>query len=212
MISVLLVDDQELVRDGLRMLCDSAADLTVVGEAGSGAPAVRLAQDRRPDVVLMDLHMPGMDGIEATARITATAPASRVVVLTTFDDDHLYPALAAGACGFLAKDASPDRVLAAIRAAAAGESPFSPAVLTRLVRRAVAAHPAAPPTPLTPRERDVVALVGAGHTNQEIADALHLGVTTVKSYLTTAMGKTGARNRVHLALYAVRHGLTRASP
>ncbi|WP_280425348.1 response regulator transcription factor [Nocardia carnea] len=208
MISVLIVDDQTLVRAGLRMLCDSADDLEVAAEADSGEPAVRLTGALSPDVVLMDLHMPGVDGIEATARITAAVPAARVVVLTTFDDDdHLYPALQAGACGFLAKNAGPDRILAAIRAAANDERPFSPEVLARLVGRAVA-HSAAPAhTPLTPREREVAGLVGAGYTNQEIASALHLGITTVKSYLTTAMDKTAARNRVQLAVYALRHGL-----
>lgn len=208
MISVLIVDDQALVRAGLRMLCDSAADLEVAAEADSGEPAVRLAGALSPDVVLMDLHMPGVDGIEATARITASVPAARVVVLTTFDDDdHLYPALRAGACGFLAKNAGPDRVLAAIRAAADDERPFSPAVLARLVGRAVAHSTMSAHSPLTPRERDVAGLVGAGHTNQEIAEALHLGITTVKSYLSTAMDKTTARNRVQLAVYALRHGL-----
>ncbi|MFI5718489.1 response regulator transcription factor [Nocardia sp. NPDC051750] len=154
MISVLIVDDQALVRTGLQMLCDSAADIEVAAEADSGEPAVRLARDLSPDVVLMDLHMPGMDGIEATAGITASAPAARIVVLTTFDDDdHLYPALQAGACGFLAKHAAPDRILAAIRAAANNERPFSPEVLARLVGRAVAHSTAPERTPLTPRER-----------------------------------------------------------
>ncbi|NKY31701.1 response regulator transcription factor [Nocardia speluncae] len=208
MISVLIVDDQALVRAGLRMLCDSADGLEVAAEADTGESAVRLAGALLPDVVLMDLHMPGVDGIEATARITASVPVARVVVLTTFDDDdHLYPALQAGACGFLAKNAGPDRVLAAIRAAADDERPFSPEVLARLVGRAVA-HSAAPAhTPLTPRERDVAGLVGAGYTNQEIAGALHLGITTVKSYLSTAMDKTATRNRVQLAVYALRRGL-----
>ncbi|MGK8522690.1 response regulator transcription factor [Nocardia asteroides] len=209
MISVLLVDDQELVRAGLRMLCGSAEDIIVVGEAGAGAAAVRLTQDTRPDVVIMDLHMPGMDGIEATRAIAASVPASKVVVLTTFDDDdHLYPALHAGACGFLAKDASPRRLLEAIRQAAHGDSPFSPDVLRRLVNRALTGHwePRGGHT-LTPREREVVALVGSGATNQEIADALHVGITAVKSYLAAAMTKTGARNRVLLAVFAVRQGL-----
>ncbi|WP_330230635.1 response regulator transcription factor [Nocardia sp. NBC_00508] len=208
MISVLLVDDQALVRAGLRMLCRSAGDIAVVGEASAGAAAVRLTQDTKPDVVFMDLHMPGMDGIEATRAITASVPVSRVVVLTTFDDDdHLYPALQAGACGFLAKDASPPQLLQAIRQAAAGDSPFSPDVLRRLVNRALAERQEPTENDLTPREREVVALVGSGSTNQEIADAMHVGITAVKSYIATAMTKTGSRNRVLLAVFAVRHGL-----
>ncbi|MFC8529471.1 response regulator [Nocardia sp. NPDC057227] len=207
MTAVLLVDDQELVRAGLRMLCRSAPDLSVAGEAATGAAAVRLARETRPDVVLMDLHLPGMDGIEATRRILAADPGARVVVLTTFDDDdHLYPALEAGASGFLAKGCPPPRLLAAIRQAAGGESPFSPDVLRRLVARAVTTRPAAA-ADLTPRERELVHLVGTGLTNEQIAQATHLAVTTVKSYLANAMARTGARNRVQLAVYAVRHGL-----
>lgn len=209
MISVLLVDDQELVRAGLRMLCGSTEDIVVGGEAGTGAAAVRITQDIRPDVVVMDLHMPGVDGIQATRAIASSVPTSKVVVLTTFDDDdHLYPALQAGACGFLAKDAGPQQLLEAIRQAAHGDSPFSPDVLRRLVNRAVSGHrmPSSGHL-LTPREREVVTLVGSGSTNQEIATALHVGITAVKSYIAGAMTKTGARNRVLLAVYAVRHGL-----
>ncbi|MEU4678580.1 response regulator transcription factor [Micromonospora sp. NPDC023737] len=214
MIRVLLVDDQRLVRAGLRMLCDSAPDLTVVGEAENGQQAIRLAEQVTPDVVLMDLRMPLVDGTAATARILANRPAVRVVVLTTFDDDdHLFPALAAGACGFLVKDASPDELLAAIRQAAAGDTPFSPAVLRRLVDQAVrarigAAPGASLPATLTARERDVLACVGAGLSNREIADRLHLGVTTVKTHVTSLLAKTGAGNRIRLALLAAQSGLT----
>ncbi|WP_328853012.1 response regulator transcription factor [Micromonospora globbae] len=213
MIRVLLVDDQRLVRAGLRMLCDSAPDMTVVGEAENGQQAIRLAGQVAPDVVLMDLRMPLVDGTAATARILADRPSVRVVVLTTFDDDdHLFPALAAGACGFLVKDASPDELLAAIRRAAAGETPFSPTVLRRLVDQAVRARlgeapaPALPDT-LTARERDVLALVGAGFSNREIAQRLHLGVTTVKTHVTSLLAKTGAGNRIRLALLAAQAGL-----
>jgi DNA-binding NarL/FixJ family response regulator len=207
MVRVLLVDDQQLIRAGLRMLCESVPDLTVVGEASDGATAVRLAGQLRPDVVLMDLRMPGVDGTVATARILAERPATRVVVLTTFDDDdHLYPALAAGACGFLVKDDAPAALLDGIRRAAAGDSPFSRSVLRRLVDRAVqagGARPAAPPpVGLTGRERDVLALVGEGLSNPEIAARLHLGVTTVKTHVANLMTKTGSANRVQLALYA----------
>ncbi|MFC0506722.1 response regulator transcription factor [Micromonospora costi] len=214
MIRVLLVDDQRLVRAGLRMLCDSAPDMTVVGEAENGQQAIRLAEQMAPDVVLMDLRMPLVDGTAATARIHASRPAVRVVVLTTFDDDdHLFPALAAGACGFLVKDASPDELLAAIRTAAAGETPYSPGVLRRLVDQAVRARlgeapAAALPPALTARERDVLALVGAGYSNREIAERLHLGVTTVKTHVTSLLAKTGTGNRIRLALLAAQSGLT----
>jgi DNA-binding NarL/FixJ family response regulator len=213
-IRVLLVDDQRLVRAGLRMLCESAPDMTIVGEAENGQEAIRLAEQVAPDVVLMDLRMPHVDGTVATARIRATRPGVKVVVLTTFDDDdHLFPALAAGACGFLVKDATPDELLAAVRAAAAGETPYSPAVLRRLVDQAVRARlgeapaPALPKT-LTGRERDVLALVGAGLSNREIADRLHLGVTTVKTHVTSLLAKTGSANRIRLALLAAQSGLS----
>jgi DNA-binding NarL/FixJ family response regulator len=205
MIRVLLADDQHLVRAGLRMLCDSAPDMEVVGEAENGREAVRLAEQVHPDVVVMDLNMPGVDGITATGRILAQRPATRVLVLTTFgDDDHLYPALTAGACGFLLKDAAPTELLDGIRKAAAGESPFSRAVLQRLVRRAVQAREmTAPPVRgLTARERDVLRLVGEGLTNAEIAERLHIGITTVKSHITALMTKTNSPNRVRLALAA----------
>ena len=207
MIRVLLVDDQRLVRAGLRMLCEHSPDLEVVGEAENGHEAVRLVARLAPDVVLMDLRMPGVDGITATARISAAHPAVRVLVLTTFDDDeHLYPALSAGAQGFLGKDAPPGDLLDAVRRTAAGESPFSQEVLRRLVSTAVEAHRPARDTGvgLTPRERDVLALVADGLSNAEIADRLHVAVTTVKTHVTSLMTKTGADNRVRLALYAVR--------
>ena len=207
MIRVLLVDDQHLIRAGLRMLCESTPDMTVVGEADNGRDAIRLAEQVSPDVVVMDLRMPGVDGITATARILANRPGARVLVLTTFgDDDHLYPALTAGACGFLLKDAAPAELLDGIRRAAAGDSPFSQEVLQRLVRRAVSAQGGAPQPVrgLTGRERDVLALVGAGLTNGEIADRLHIGVTTVKTHITSLMTKTNSPNRVRLALFA--HG------
>lgn len=210
-IRVLLADDQQLVRAGLRMLCESVADMAVVGEAADGAAAVRLAEQLHPDVVLMDLRMPGVDGTTATARILARRPSARVLVLTTFDDDdHLYPALAAGACGFLVKDASPAELLDGIRRAAAGDSPFSQAVLRRLVDQAVRTQGRAAPAPaaarLTEREREVLGLVGAGLSNPEIAARLHLGVTTVKTHVASLMTKTGAANRVQLAVYAAGAG------
>ena len=208
MIRVLLVDDQQLVRAGLRMLCESDPDIEVVADVDNGHDAVRLVDELRPDVVMMDLRMPGMDGTTATSRIVAAHPSVRVVVVTTFDDDdHLYPALAAGACGFLVKDAAPADLLAGIHKAAEGESPFSPRVLRRLVDRAVRAREVVevPQLPkLTPRERDVLRLVGEGLSNQEIAEQLHLGITTVKTHVTNLMTKTGCQNRVRLAILAVR--------
>ncbi|NUO55348.1 MAG: response regulator transcription factor [Hamadaea sp.] len=210
MIRVLLVDDQQLVRAGLRMLCESDPEMEVVGEAADGGPAIRLAQQLRPDVIVMDLRMPGVDGTTATARILADRPSTRVLVLTTFDDDdHLYPALAAGACGFLVKDASPGELLDGVRRAAAGESPFSPEVLRRLVAKAL--RPAEPPRPVltnvTDREREVLGLVGAGLSNPEIAERLHLGVTTVKTHVANLMTKTRSANRVQLAVMATQAGL-----
>ena len=207
MIRVLLVDDQQLIRAGLRMLCAAEEDLEVVGEAGDGREATALAERLSPDVVVMDLRMPGVDGITATSRILAARPATRVLVLTTFgDDDHLYPALTAGACGFLLKDAPPAELLDGIRRAAAGESPFSQDVLLRLVRRAVdaKAEQHRPPAGLTGREQEVLDLVGQGLSNTEIAERLHIGVTTVKTHITALMTKTSSPNRVRLALLAHR--------
>ncbi|MEV6811316.1 response regulator transcription factor [Micromonospora sp. NPDC051296] len=205
MIRVLLVDDQHLIRAGLRMLCDAQPDIEVVGEADNGRDAIALAVRLVPDVVVMDLRMPGVDGITATSRILADRPATRVLVLTTFgDDDHLYPALTAGACGFLLKDAPPTDLLDGIRRAAAGDSPFSQEVLRRLVQRAVHARAEAPAPVdgLTAREQDVLNLVAEGLSNTEIAERLHIGVTTVKTHITSLMTKTGSPNRVRLALFA----------
>jgi DNA-binding NarL/FixJ family response regulator len=204
-IRVLLADDQQMIRAGLRMLCEAQPDVEVVGEAGNGRDAVVLAERLAPDVVVMDLRMPGVDGITATGRILAARPATRVLVLTTFgDDEHLYPALTAGACGFLLKDAPPAELLDGIRRAAAGGSPFSEEVLGRLVRRAVQARPGQPRVDddLTAREREVLDLVAEGLSNIEIGERLHIGVTTVKTHITSLMTKTGSPNRVRLALYA----------
>jgi DNA-binding NarL/FixJ family response regulator len=209
MIRVLLVDDQPLIRAGLRMLCAAEDDIEVVGEAGDGREAVSLAGRLAPDVVVMDLRMPGVDGISATGRILASRPTARILVLTTFgDDDHLYPALTAGACGFLLKDAPPAELLDGIRRAAAGDSAFSQDVLRRLVERAVTSrtHPARPRAGLTGREQAVLDLVGEGLSNAEIAERLHIGITTVKTHITALMTKTNCPNRVRLALYAHQPG------
>lgn len=215
MIRILVVDDQQLVRMGLRMLFEQAQDIEIQGEADNGAEAVRLAERLTPDVVLMDLRMPGMDGITATRRILAARPATRIVALTTFDDDdHLYPVLAAGACGFLVKDTPPTELLAAVRRAAGGEAPFSRDILDRLVAQALHARtssdtPTDLPVPgITPREREVLGLLGVGLSNKEIADRLHLGVTTVKTHVASLMAKTGRDNRIRLAVLAVLTGIT----
>jgi DNA-binding NarL/FixJ family response regulator len=206
-IRVMIVDDHPVVRNGLIGMFEGEAGFEVVGDADDGAEAVRRAGALAPDVIVMDLRMPGVDGITATARILADRPAARILVLTTFgDDDHLYPALTAGACGFLLKDAPPAALLDGIRRAAAGGSSFSEEVLGRLVRRAVDARPE-PPRPaagLTGREQDVLDLVGEGLSNPEIAERLHVGVTTVKTHISSLMAKTGSPNRVRLALYARR--------
>ena len=207
--TVLLVDDHRLVRAGLRMLLDSTSDLKVIGEAANGGDAIRLAAEYHPDLILMDLRMPGVDGVEATRQITAAHPKSKVLVLTTFgDDDHLFPALAAGASGYLVKDTEPYDLIDAIRRTVDGDILFSPSVLRRLVERALATTPSdgntAATVDLTPRERDVLNLVGEGYGNQEIGDRLHLSVTTVKKHIATLMDKTGCDNRVRLAVFAVR--------
>jgi len=210
-IRVVLVDDQRLVRAGLRILCDSAPDVETVAEAANGHEAVRVVDEHRPDVVLMDLRMPGMDGVTATARILERHRHTKVVVVTTFDDDeNLYGALSVGAFGFLLKDSAPEDLLAAVRRAAAGEPPFSPAVLRRVVGRATERHrPAAVDVlpPLTPRERDVLVALSKGLSNAEIAERLHLGVTTVKTHVGSLLTKTGLDNRVRLALLAYSAGI-----
>ena len=211
MIRVVVVDDQQLIRVGLRMLCTATEDIEVVGEAEDGREAIELAHRLLPDVVLMDLHMPGVDGITATQRILAARPSIRIVVLTTFDDDsHLFPALKAGACGFLAKDTAPEELLAGIRRAAVGETPFSPDVLRRVVDRAITVDEPEPgpaiPAELTAREREVLDLVATGMSNTEISAALFISVTTVKTHITNLMTKTASRNRVHLAVNAHQFG------
>lgn len=204
---VLIADDQRLVRAGLRMLCESTGDIEVVGEAADGAQAVRLAAELAPDVILMDLRMPGVDGITAIGQVLSARSEAKILVLTTFDDDdHLYPALAAGAAGFLVKDTDPAELITAVRRVAAGDFMLSPHLLQRLVSRAVDARapddsgrPRA--AALTAREEDVLPLIVEGLSNQEIADRLHLGVTTVKTHVANLMDKLDAQNRVQLAVY-----------
>ncbi|WP_329403562.1 response regulator transcription factor [Streptomyces virginiae] len=210
-IRVLLVDDQPLVRSGLRVLMADTADLSVVGEAGTGTDGVRLAAELRPDVVVMDIRMPGMDGIEATGLITAEAQDVKVLVLTTFDeDDHVYGALRAGASGFAVKDMAVEEILAAIRVIAAGDALIAPGVTRRLIADFVRAPgPTAPearaPRPvvgITEREREVLTLVGRGRSNGEIAEELFISAATAKSHVSRLFTKLGARDRVQLVIMA----------
>ncbi|MEU8526208.1 MULTISPECIES: response regulator transcription factor [Streptomyces] len=209
---VLLVDDQPLIRTALRMVIEELPDLEVVGEAGTGDEAVRLAAGTRPDVTVMDIRMPGMDGIEATRRITAADDDARVLVLTTFDDDeYVYGALRAGASGFLVKDMGMDEILAAVRVVAAGDGLIAPGVTRRLIKefadRPANPAPARPLTAITEREREVLTLVGSGLTNTEIAERLMISVATAKTYVTRLLAKLDARDRVHLVIIAYEAGL-----
>ncbi len=212
MTSVLLADDQAMVRSGLRMILELRG-LDVVGEAADGAEAVTLAAELAPDVVLMDVRMPGTDGIEATRRIVEAGLPCRVVVLTTFDlDRHVYDALRAGAAGFLLKDASADQLVSAIVRAAAGEVPMAPQVTARLVDRFLEREPEAVDAPpeleaLSPREREVLDLIAQGLTNPEIAERLVVSLPTVKTHVRSLLAKLDARDRVQLVLLAHRHGL-----
>ncbi|WP_052850329.1 response regulator [Streptomyces avicenniae] len=214
-VRVVLADDQPLVRTALRMVIAEADDLEVAGEAGGGAEAVELARTLRPDVVVMDLRMPGMDGVEATRLITTAHPEVHVVVLTTFDDDaYVFGALRAGAGGFLVKDMALDDILDAVRVVAAGNGLIAPGVTRRLIRE-FARRPEAAPRPrelagITAREREVLTLVGSGLSNTEIAEHLHLSVATAKTYVTRLLSKLGARDRVQLVILAYEAGLVTA--
>ncbi len=211
-VRVVLVDDQPLVRSGLRVLMADAPDIDVVGEAGTGAEAVQLVRDTKPDVAVMDIRMPGMDGIEATGLITAAAGATRVLVLTTFDDDeYIYGALRAGASGFLVKDMALDDILGAIQVVAAGDALIAPSITRRLIAEfAARPEPAPRPRPvgnITGREREVLTLVGRGMSNSEIAGHLHISVATAKAHVARLFTKLEARDRVHLVITAYETGL-----
>jgi DNA-binding NarL/FixJ family response regulator len=212
---VVVADDQAVVRAGLRVVLSAADDIDVVAEAGDGAEAAELAERLRPDVVVMDVRMPGVDGIEGTRRVTAlTDPPVRVLVVTTFDlDRHVYDALRAGASGFVLKDIEPAELQAAVRTVHAGQALFAPSVTSRLVAAYVdRERPALPPdgSELTAREREVLALVAAGLTNPEIAARLQVAGTTVKTHVSHLLTKLGLRDRVQLVVHAYENGLVGA--
>lgn len=212
-IRVLIADDQDLVRAGFRMILNATAGIDVVGEAADGRRAVAEAARLRPDVCLIDIRMPGIDGVEATRRIAGPhIPAPlKVVIVTTFDlDEYLYGALRAGATGFLLKNAGPELLIEAVRAAAAGDCLISPAITTRLIQHALPRAPAPtgrfPPAALTAREESVLAAVAAGLTNAEIGQGLHITLSTVKAHIANLMTKLNARNRVELVIWAYQTG------
>lgn len=216
-IRLLLADDQEMVRVGFRMVLDAQPDMTVVGEAGDGAQAVQMAGELHPDVVLMDIRMPRMDGLEATRVIIDAEPSTRVLVLTTFDlDEYVHSALRAGAAGFLLKDAGPSELLAGIRAVSSGDAVVAPSATRRLLERFLPhnGEAAAPTDPklidaLSDREREVLTCVGQGLTNAEIAGKLFLAETTVKTHIGHVLTKLGLRDRVQMVITAYDAGLVR---
>lgn len=211
-IRVLIVDDEALIRSGLGLMIESQPDIRVVDEAEDGREAVELALRHRPDVILMDVQMPHLSGIDATRRITAVDDPPRVVVLTTFgNDENVYEALRAGASAFLLKDSRPEDVINAIRVVAGGEALLSPAVTRRLVDQFIAAgrRPDVPARyeSLTDREREIFGLIAEGLSNQEIADRVFVSFSTAKTHVSSILTKLGLRDRVHTVIYAYRHGL-----
>ncbi|MEU6546489.1 response regulator transcription factor [Streptomyces sp. NPDC046859] len=228
MTTVLIADDQTLQRFGFRMLLESQDDMTVLGEAANGSEAVRMTAELSPDVVLMDVRMPGLDGIEATRRITAAGDRTRVLILTTFDlDEYAYAGLRAGASGFLVKDAQPEEFLAGIRAVATGDAVVAPSLTRRLLDAYVHHLPSGTPqddqgprgTPgqdprlstLTEREREILGVVGRGWTNTEIATRLHLAESTVKTHVGRILAKTNSRDRIQAVILAYNTGLVHPS-
>ena len=219
---VLIVDDQALIRAGFRMILEAQPDIEVVGEAADGEAAVALERRHRPDVVLMDVRMPGVDGLDATRRIVAwhdrepaAGPAPRIVVLTTFDlDEYVYAALQAGACGFLLKDVTPEHLVGAVRTVATGDALLAPSITRRLVDRfarpATQALPAGDLATLTTRETEVFGLVARGMSNAEIAAALVVTEATVKTHVAAILSKLGLHNRAQAVVFAYESGLVRA--
>jgi DNA-binding NarL/FixJ family response regulator len=222
MISVLLVDDHSLIRKGFRLILDAETDIEVAGEAGDGTAAVSMAAALRPDVVLMDVRMPGRDGIEATRDIVTAGLPSKVLILTTFDlDDYVYAGLRAGASGFLLKDTQPDDLVAAIRTIAAGDAVLSPGATRRLIRQFAATQQPEPSSGhraaevrrvLTGREQDVFARIAAGMSNSEIAAVLHLSEGTVKVHVGRILAKLGLRDRVQAVVLAYESRLITPGP
>jgi DNA-binding NarL/FixJ family response regulator len=221
-IRVLLADDHRLVRTGFRVILEIEDDIEVIGEAADGGEAVELAARHRPDVVLMDVEMPGLDGLAATSRITAAAGPS-VLILTTFDrDDYLFAALRAGASGFLLKNSSPEALVEAIRVIARGDALLAPEVTRRVIAAFAPPRAADGPAPtfaapaalgeLTPREYEVLVALAGGATNAEIAAALHLGETTVKTHVSRVLTKLGARDRTQAVVMAYEMGVVRPHP
>ena len=217
MIRVLLADDQELVREGFRMILDAQDDITVLGEAADGRQALRQARALQPDVVLMDIRMPGLDGLEATRQLLAGGPTSgpRVLILTTFDlDTYVYEAMKAGASGFLLKDVPRRQLIEGVRTVATGDALLAPAITRRLIEQFVQAPPPDSGVPeqlagLTERELDVLKRVARGRTNAEIAADLFLAETTVKTHLSHVLTKLGLRDRIHAVVVAYETGLVR---
>ena len=212
-IRVLVADDQDLVRTGLSMILDAQPGITVIGQAADGLEAVSLARRLRPDVCLFDIRMPGMDGIEATRQLAGpnVEDPLAIVVITTFDlDEYVHGALKAGARGFLLKDAGPDLLVQAIHAAAEGDALIAPRITARLLAAfsdtRLGRKPRQPVEPLTRREEEAVVAVARGRTNSEIADELHISLSTVKTHLTSVMAKLGARNRVEIVMWAYETG------
>ncbi|MFE0591352.1 response regulator [Micromonospora echinospora] len=214
-IRVLLADDHHLVRTGFRVILEAEDDIEVVGEASDGRQAVDLAARQRPDVVLMDVEMPGTDGLEATRRIVAADTGPAVLILTTFDrDDYLFAALQAGASGFLLKNGTPEALIDAVRVVARGDALLAPEITRRVI--ATFARPGAPAggradgarlSELTPREHEVLVLLAGGATNAEIATALFLGEATVKTHVSRVLAKLGLRDRTQAVVYAYEHGV-----
>jgi DNA-binding NarL/FixJ family response regulator len=217
-VTVLVVDDEALIRAGFRVLVESAPDLTVVGEAANGVQAVQAVRAHRPDVVIIDVRMPGMDGLEATRRIVQLSQPTRVLVVTTFDhDEYIFEALRAGASGFILKDTRPEHLLEAIRVVAAGEALLAPTITRRLIsefvsRDALVRRPVpATLATLTDREREVLVQVATGRTNAELADHLHISRATAKTHVSSLLAKLRVRDRVQLVVLAYESGIVRAS-
>jgi DNA-binding NarL/FixJ family response regulator len=211
-IRVAIVDDQPLMRGGLRLTIEAEDDMTVVGEAGDGRAAIELVEQAAPDVVLMDIQMPVLDGLAATVDVVSRSDAPAVIVLTTFDrDEYVFEALRAGASGFLLKNAPPEDLVDAIRVVARGEAMLAPAVTGRVIAEFARHHSPAVPDPaleqLTEREREVLTHLATGATNAEIARAMILGEATVKTYVSNVLAKLGLRDRVQAVVYAYEHGL-----